>query len=553
MATSTIRIKTDTTANWNTSDRVLEYKELAIEVRTDGTKAFKTGDGVTSWTNLPYLYDPAWVTGQVGQANAYAQLAAQQLAACQAVLAELADKTIRRYGVRWLAGNSAAAGTRIGDAVGMTAGVQIGETVNENDFDDLYPWNSMRRCNGDWNTSTGLFEVACYEYGTDGVKNTDFKTDGSNGNVWVEIPLFWAKHIYDSEKEEKWISGAPGDGYYIPKKLQRSLARGQNKTYIAAYRASDDGNGGLVSVSGAIPAYGSFNSFMTTYKAMGTGISGTTSEDEEIIDLLMDVEFATRDQQSVMLGETSRYWGSDRKAQISEENTNRIVVANAHAANFNVGDLIGVGTTCDNRNVFDAREIVEIKEFNDTHTSIVFSGAPVNITAETHCVTAFPNKTGQTDTLTAPSGTVANDGLHDCRYRWIETPYGKQLDIVMDLLINNYQTYFCNDMHGGNYSNQLTDDYIPVGYENAHDSSGYVRNMGFDERYPHIKNPVQVGNGASTTAGFAAHYLSETGLRVVWRGGALNNGRYAGRSYSYCHNAPSSATATRGSRRSYTA
>ncbi len=460
--------------------------------------------------------------------------------------------TTKRYGVRWLAGNTAAAGTRLGDAVGKAAGVQIGETVNENDFDDLYPWNSMRRCNGDWNTATGLFEVACYEYGTDGVKNTNFKTDGSNGNVWVEIPLFWAKHIYDSEKEEKWISNAPGDGYYIPKKLQRSLTRGQNKTYIAAYRASEDGNGGLVSVSGAIPAYGSFNSFMATYKAMGTGISGTTSEDEEIIDLLMDVEFATRDQQSIMLGETDRYWGNDRKAQISEENTNRIVVANAHAANFNVGDLISVGTSVDNRDVFDAREITQISQYNTGNTAIEFGGTPVNITAQTHCVTAFPNKTGQTDTLTAPSGTVANDGLHDCRYRWIETPYGKQLDIVMDLLINNYQTYFCNDMHGGNYSNQLTDDYIPVGYENAHDSSEYVRNMGFDERYPHIKNPVQVGNGASSTAGFAAYYSSDTGLRVVWRGGGLYYGRYSGRSFTYCYISPQSGTAARGSRRSYT-
>lgn len=553
MATSTIRIKTDTTANWNASDRVLEYKELAIEVRTDGTKALKTGDGVTGWKKLPYLYDPAWVTGQVGQANTYAQQAAQALAACEEVLAELADKTIRRYGVRWLAGSTAAKGTRVGDAVNMKAGVQIGDTVNENDFDNLYPWNAMRRCNGDWNVETGLFEVDCYEYGTDGVKNPQFKADGSNGNVWVEIPLFWAKHIYDTEKEEKWVSGAPGDGYYIPKKLQRSLARGQNKTYLAAYRASEDADGNLVSVSGAIPAYGSFNSFMTKYKAMGVGISGTTSEDEEIIDLLMDVEFATRDQQSIMLGETSRYWGSDRKAQLSEENTNRIIVTNAHAANFLVGDLIGVGTSTDARNVFDAREVLEVTPFNDTHMSIVFDGTPVNITAQTHCVTGFPNKTGQTDVLTAPSGTVANDGLHDCRYRWIETPYGKQFDIIHDLLINNYQIYFCDDMHGGNYDNKLTDHYIPVAYENAHENGVYIRNMGFDERYPYIKNPVQTGNGAGTTAGFAAYYYSAAGLLVVWRGGNLNAGRSAGRSYSVCNYAPSPANAYRGSRRSYTA
>lgn len=487
-------------------------------------------------------------------ANGYAQNAAEALASCEAVLSEIADKTIRRYGVRWLAGSTAAKGTRLGDAANITkAGVQIGETVNENEFDSIYPWNSLRRCNGEWNLETGLFEVNVYEFNSDGTKNTTFKTDGSNGNVWVEIPLFWAKHIYDTEKEEKWVSGAPGDGYYIPKKLQRSLARGQNKTYLAAYRASEDENGHMASIAGATPKWGSFNTFMTAYKNEGVGLSGTTSEDEEIIDLLMDVEFATRDQQSVMLGETSRYWGSNVKAQLSEENTNRIIVTNAHAANFLVGDLIGVGTSADARNVFDAREVLEIKPFNDTHTSIVFDGTPVNITAQTHRVTGFPNKTGQTDVLTAPSGTVANDGLHDCRYRWIETPYGKQFDIIHDLLINNYQTYFCTDMHGGNYGNTITEYYEPVSYENAHENGVYIRHMGFDERYPHIKNPVKTGNGASTGAGFCAVCLSAAGLRVVWRGGLLYDGRGAGRSYSYCLNDPSAAGASRGSRRSYTA
>ncbi len=553
MATSTIRIKTDSTANWKATNRVLEYKEIAIEVRTNGDKALKTGDGVTGWNKLPYLYDPDWVNAQVKSANNYATNAATALAACEEVLAQIADKTIRRYGVEWLAGNSRAAGTRMGDAVGKKAGVQIGDTINENSFDSIYPWCDMRRCNGEWNAETGLFEVDVYEFDTAGNKNAAFKTDGSNGNVWVEIPLFFAKHIYDGNKEQKWISGAPGDGYYIPKKLQRSIARGQNKTYIAAFRASEGSNGDLVSVAGAVPAWGSFNSFMTKFKAIGTGYSGTTSEDEEIIDLLMDVEFATRDQQAVMVGETSRYWGSERKAQLTETNTNRIIVTTANASGFNVGDLIGIGTTCDNRNVCENRAIVEVKDFNDTHKAIVFDGAPVNITAQTHCITSMPNKTGTTEGLTAPSGTAANDGLHDCRYRWIETPYGKQFEIIADLLINDYQTYFCDDMHNGNYANTITDAYIPVGYVNAKETGVYVRNMGFDERYPHVKNPVETGNGASSTAGFAAHYGSAEGLRVVWRGGNLFLGRSAGRSYSVCGPDPALGNVYRGSRRSYTA
>lgn len=295
-------------------------------------------------------------------ANSYSQQAAQSLASCEAVLAEIADKTIRRYGVRWLDGSTAAKGTRLGDAASITkAGVQIGDVINENEFDNIYPWNSMRRCNGEWNLDTGIFEVSVYEFNTDGTKNETFKVDGSNGNVWVEIPLFWAKHIYDGEKEEKWVSGSPGDGYYIPAKLKRSMLRGQNKTYIAAFRASADENGHMVSIAGATPKWGSFNTFMTAYKNEGVGLSGTTSEDEEIIDLLMDVEFATRDQQSIMLGEVYRYWGDEVKAQLTEENTNRIVVANSAASNFRVGENIGIGTSSGNRTVFDSRKITAIE------------------------------------------------------------------------------------------------------------------------------------------------------------------------------------------------
>lgn len=555
MATSTIKIKTDTTANWNAADRVLEYKEIAIEVCTDGTKKMKTGDGVTPWKKLPYLYDPTWVKDQVASANNYATQAAATLASCEAVKAEIKDKTIRRYGVRWLGDNTAAKGTRLGDAVGMTAGVQIGDTINANDFDNVYPWCNIRRCNGEWNPETGQFEVKVYECDTDGNKNAAFKTDGSNGNVYVEIPLFYAKHTYpECGTEEKWVSGAPGDGYYIPAKLKRSLLRGQDKTYIAAFRASKDTDtGNMLSIAGAMPAYGSFNSFMAAYKAEGTGFSGTTSEDEEIIDLLMDVEFATRDQQSVMVGETSRYWGNDCKAQLTEENTNRIILENARAANFRVGEQIGVGTTCDSRNVFDYRTITAIEQFNDMHMAVVFDGAPVNITASTHCITNMPLKTGTTESLTAPSGTIANDARHDCRYRYIETPYGKQFDIIHDLLINDYQTYICDDMHNSNYGNVVNGNYKPVGFKNTDQNDAWIRHMGFDERYPHVKNPIKVGDGASSTAAFSAYYFCQPGLRVVWRGGYLAHGRYAGRSYSFLSSDPSPSHAYRGSRRSYTA
>lgn len=47
--------KNDTTARWGSSSLVLNLGEIGIERKTDGTCAMKIGDGVKTWSQLPYL------------------------------------------------------------------------------------------------------------------------------------------------------------------------------------------------------------------------------------------------------------------------------------------------------------------------------------------------------------------------------------------------------------------------------------------------------------------------------------------------------------------
>lgn len=56
MATSTITLKTDTTANWESSNRILALNEPALERTTDGYINMKLGDGSTPWKNLGYVF-----------------------------------------------------------------------------------------------------------------------------------------------------------------------------------------------------------------------------------------------------------------------------------------------------------------------------------------------------------------------------------------------------------------------------------------------------------------------------------------------------------------
>lgn len=57
MATATIRIKKDTTANWSASGRVLDDGEMALEITDTKHRIIRIGDGVTAFMNLPVTFD----------------------------------------------------------------------------------------------------------------------------------------------------------------------------------------------------------------------------------------------------------------------------------------------------------------------------------------------------------------------------------------------------------------------------------------------------------------------------------------------------------------
>lgn len=57
MATATIRIKKDTTANWTESGRVLDDGELGLEITEEGHRVIRVGNGVSAFMDLPVAVD----------------------------------------------------------------------------------------------------------------------------------------------------------------------------------------------------------------------------------------------------------------------------------------------------------------------------------------------------------------------------------------------------------------------------------------------------------------------------------------------------------------
>lgn len=48
------KLRRNTSSNWGSSTEVLAQGEPCAEILSDGRIAFKIGDGVNQWANLPY-------------------------------------------------------------------------------------------------------------------------------------------------------------------------------------------------------------------------------------------------------------------------------------------------------------------------------------------------------------------------------------------------------------------------------------------------------------------------------------------------------------------
>ena len=96
MATATITLKTDTTANWESSNRILALNEPALERTTDGYINMKLGDGVTPWTKLGYVFKLKTLEDLNASATSSSSSAAEQVTLAKAELAKCVseyDKT----------------------------------------------------------------------------------------------------------------------------------------------------------------------------------------------------------------------------------------------------------------------------------------------------------------------------------------------------------------------------------------------------------------------------------------------------------------------------
>ena len=397
------------------------------------------------------------------------------------------------YGVSWT-GASSPVLTRTDASIGMVAnaGVGAGVVVNNFDYAEIY---------------RDITEV----------------TD-AYGNVFVRIPRFWIEKTAVGAARTWRISRQPFGKAYLP-------ACFANAPYVdvGKYNAFKNGTK-LESKSGLAPyVIDTIVNFRTFAQNNGAGYYQIDIHVYDILRTLFYVEFATLDSQSIMAGYTSGQY-TTHLAVVTENGTNKIVVANAFAALYQVGQAISVGTTQGGNQIFYGRSITSIDVYDASNKAISFNGAPVNIAIGNYLYnTGWIS--GFSSGIVAKSGSLVSNssGLYPCMYRGVENPWGSVYQFIDGVNIKNLQAWVCRTP--ANYaSNLFAAPYVQLGYANAN-ADGYPTQMGFDSANPFVEFPIAIGGALNTY--YSDYYYQAAGQQIALLGGRWFSGTSAGVTYWY--------------------
>lgn len=403
----------------------------------------------------------------------------------------------RIYGVSWGKGSSPAL-TRTDHAVNMVANAGVDGGVVQNDFDRAQIFGEMTTVT-DALGNTFVRIPRCYIRKTDGV---GYKTWQVSKRQWsAEWYLPWCFWDFTNGRALDYID-------------------------VGKYVASLDGSNRLESKTGKYPLVSKNIVEFRTY-ALANGV-GYQQLDIHVVDLLQTlfyIEFATLNSQSVMAGYTSGQYNAAHVAVATENGANRVILANAQADLYAVGQSIGIGTSLGGQQVFAYRTITSITAYDASNKALIFDGAAVNIAAG-NIVYNTGYKSGFSSGIAASSGSVASNssGKHPHAYRGIEAPWGNVWQFVDGLNINEYQSWVAKD--AAQYaSNLFAAPYEQLGYVN-HNADGYPTAMGHDANLPFAALPTAVGGDSATY--YSDYYYRNTGQRIAFVGGGWNYGSRAG-------------------------
>lgn len=425
------------------------------------------------------------------------------------------------FGVEFDLTSNSTKGKRVGNAEGLFNDYVVGSDYQlnngVNDFDEIYPWCDMRRCNVKFVDGV---KVVTYD------DEDDFALDGSNGEVMVEIPKFYSYRKRIGDKETWAISGEPKAEFEVEPAF---IVNGEEKDYIyvSCYEASALHNN-TFSSTGTVPTTAkTIAEFITDFSAKGLQSYDITIF--QMLQKLVTIEFGDRNIQSYMGGVSylPYYYTATPVELITGVGENTVDITNnddgGRKTALWVGERIKFIPAGTPEGSEQYARIITNLEVDGTTTTITYSGSDLSgVLSVGDGFGGCPQVNGLTDDLeyhtgrtTFASGNTYENYVNPMRYRWIENLYGNMWEQIAGLRIMNLD-YYISNIPNYNESISSTSLYDKVGYkaplqdQYGEGGAGYIVTEGYDNNNHNLNLPTLCGtsNGGGADKYFADAFYS---------------------------------------------
>ena len=449
------------------------------------------------------------------------------------------DSIGKRYGVRWLESNPYDSGSRCLDAEGLRARFGVGKTDGNSDFDQVYPWSEIKRCNV---KKVGGRTIITFD------DDPSFSLDGSNGDVFVRIPKFYVEKYVEDGYEYRVICGK-GDR---PHPAFIEDGKELDAVYVSAFEGYMGKDSLLRSIADVIPTSNiTAQQFLDAAQKRGPQYTLYDMRTVDMLFSLIAVEFGCRNTGIIFGHGISDYqqpiekeWDTEMTyyAKTSKAKTNTIECKLRTTEKMTIGSNICI-CKGDQKNILTFAKLTSIQD-NYNSTTFTFDGPPINITKDCF-IGNCAQSTNWTETCSAPHksymgrANIIERGFsprerNPMRYRWIENLVGNLWHFLPDITFFNRQMYVCSDMR----------DYKFAAYEGAYqpyhqpfsiinDDNGtlkdtrginyWVSKLMDDNESKGISFGIEYNKDLTSNEAFGAYFYLSDGLNITVNGGGFDH------------------------------
>lgn len=303
-----------------------------------------------------------------------------------------------------------------------------------------------------------------------------------------------------------------------------------DKVGFTVYNAADPGDGTIASRPG-LPTLVNLNLLQYNQKYVAQGMYAMDFNTMSALQILAQIKYANRNVQAVLGGGISNTYTGDgstaaEKAQISETGVKRIIVTNAQAAKFALGDRVTLtGIT------FWQCKITAIDTYDASNKAITIDAPAVfNTVSGITGIRRAVNGTGGSDAIQGSCGMVTGtDGKADIKMLGLENFYGNAWVLLSAAFrYNNTEFYLHTDKLDMTAWPTTIEEALAQGYQKINavlpTANGYINGIVYDDDHRNMFLPTSIGGASDRPVGDYFATVAGNGFYIAPSGGNLSFG-----------------------------